>query len=391
MPAMKPIQQTQRHFNMRLQTLTPLHIGTGEELMRDLDFLVERGATYRLDIERILIDQWDRKAIRNPADILRTIPQDQWANYVRYEAKGVPSAQTSGSKLRECMKTHDDLPIIPGSSLKGALRTALAWAGWAERGPKTLHQDDIGRSPKFAAQGLEHQLFSNPPENRNFPNYDLLRALHVGDCRATRPPKNTGYYDILNVRVAKMREFASPIEIEAVATGAQFRGRLSIDKYLFTRPELHFDDRRAWLTELSSRVNDHSRDMIDKLLPRFQEMAKLHDGLKGAARIVEFYAGLRQFITELPAHQCILCLGWGGGWDSKTFGSRLQADPAMFERIVERFKLSRGKAPRKPGDPFPRTRRVAVQERNRVASLAEVMGWVRIDLNEQPMRAAWQG
>jgi CRISPR/Cas system CSM-associated protein Csm5 (group 7 of RAMP superfamily) len=51
-------------------------------------------------------------------------------------------------------------------------------------------------------------------------------------------------------------------------------------------------------------------------------------------------------------------LGWGTGWGSKTFGSRLQQDPNFMERVIGDYRMARGN--RRVGDAFPSSRRICV-------------------------------
>ena len=135
MLTLKPIT---RVLNVQLRTLTPLHIGTGNILMKDIDFVAEGKQTRRLDVDRILTELWDESLSRRatpprPAELLENVPRAEWDQFTAYLAQGIVRASTSGSQLQEQIKTADFKPYIPGSSVKGALRTALGWSGWPEQ------------------------------------------------------------------------------------------------------------------------------------------------------------------------------------------------------------------------------------------------------------------
>ncbi|MCS6910950.1 MAG: type III-A CRISPR-associated RAMP protein Csm5, partial [Anaerolineales bacterium] len=111
-------------FEARVLTLTPLHIGTGRELMQDYDYAVHNGQTWRLN-ESALLDAQnaDDPAVMKrlmevpPAQLLKK-PDDFRADskYFRYIIKGAPRSQQAGSILREQIKTGNDRPYLPGSS-----------------------------------------------------------------------------------------------------------------------------------------------------------------------------------------------------------------------------------------------------------------------------------
>jgi CRISPR-associated protein Csm5 len=376
---MSEITRTQHRFSATVSTLTPLHIGTGVELMKDIDFYIEGNTTHFINVEQVLIDLWDEKYMRGeprkPAEILRTILPQERTRYITHSARGAIRATNSGSKLRECIKTDTNEPYIPGSSLKGALRTALAWTGWEQQIKQPITRASLGRNRSWAGQEIEGRLFRDGAQRtKESLNRDLLRALHVGDLHITNMGRG---YEVLNIQVARTRDFASPIEIEAVGGDAVFRGRISIDTFLFSDQAkgLGFQDRQQWLTELSTRVNKFSGHQLERVIARLGSMQQ-----NGVSNLRQSLTELQNSIPALPATRCVLCLGWGGGWDSKTVGSHLQKDPVFFEQIIAEFRLSRGRVPRRPGDPFPRTRRVMVRQHDGDTRIRGTLGWVVLDL-----------
>jgi CRISPR-associated protein Csm5 len=127
-------------FRLAVTTLTPLHIGTGNTLLRDFDYVTHDGKTWVISedaLAELLGDDEDnlaKMAAGRPAsELLR--PEEFHADspLFRYVLPGEPRTQKSGSVLQEQIKDSWDRPYIPGSSLKGALRTALFYAGYGGR------------------------------------------------------------------------------------------------------------------------------------------------------------------------------------------------------------------------------------------------------------------
>lgn len=384
MLTLKPITQV---LDVRLRTLTPLHIGTGNTLMKDIDYITEerQRQTRRLDVDRILTELWDESLSRHatpprPAELLQVkgISRAEWDHFTAYVARGIVRASTSGAQLQEQIKTADFQPYIPGSSIKGALRTALGWSGWPEVVQGRLDpQRDFKSSSKFAGQLLEDKLFRPAARGGDAPNKDLLRVLQTGDLNVS---KFENGYLICNVQVASRTKCDSPLEIEAVSSESVFRGQWTLHEHLLAQEALGFGSRRAWLDELVSRVNQHSIAQLDWLKRDFAAKE-----LKGSREQANFCEGLQTYIAELAPDTCVLRVGGHAGWDNKTFSSRLSAppasDPNVFEReIVQRYKLYRGKGKRKPGDPFPTTRRVIVREKGRDLEITGMFGWVLLRL-----------
>jgi len=362
-------------FNVTVRTLTPLHIGDGNELRQGFDFAVWNGRTYRLDENAILREKYDRvQPTRGEYPPLqRLLDEADYRNpvFFRYILPGVPRSARTDARVRSFIKDVHQRPYIPGSSLKGAFRTALAWTGWDEIQPK-LERNAIGRSKSWAGQPLERKLFGHNP------NHDLLRALHVSDL--TGPASANESMLLVNAQVLTRKGAGSPVELEAVKSKIVFRGTLTIDEVLFSafaERELHLANRRHWLDELITRVQKHS-------LARLEHLAEWYESAENGKDIARY---LRQLAaTKLPAQQAVVQIGWGAGWDAKTFWTHLQSDPRLFEQLVAEFGLHRapkGSPKRKPGDPFPRSRRAVVNVKDGVTQAVAPLGWVLVEVKAQ--------
>ncbi|MCX7839789.1 MAG: type III-A CRISPR-associated RAMP protein Csm5 [Anaerolineae bacterium] len=363
-------------YLVTVRTLTPLHIGDGNELRQGFDFAVRNGRTYRLDEDAILrekeaqIKPNAKGEYPTPQELLT---EDDYQNplFFRYVLPGVPRSKKTDARVRSFIKDVYNRPYIPGSSLKGAVRTALAWTGWNEIKPQ-LERAAIGRSKSWAGQPLERKLFGPDP------NHDLLRALHVSDL--TGPTSANASMMLVNAQVLTKKGAGSPVELEAVRTKVEFRGTLTMDDVLFTdlaERELHFAKRKHWLDELLMRIQAHSRARLEQLAAWYETA----DQCEEVARYVRQLAA-----TKLPAHQAVLQIGWGAGWDAKTFWTHLQTDAPLFEQLVADFGLHRapkGSPKRKPGDPFPRSRRVVMGDKNGVEKPVAPLGWVLLEVKAQ--------
>lgn len=361
-------------YQISVRTLTPLHIGDGDELKKDFDFAVANGRTYRLDEDAILRAkeaQVKPDARGNYPPPQRLLAEADYKNstFFRYVLPGVPRSAKTDARVKSFIKDVHDCPYIPGSSLKGAFRTALAWTGWDEVKPR-LDRAAIGRSKSWAGQPLERKLFGPDP------NHDLLRALHVSDLAGLTNANESMM--LLNAQVLTKKGVGSPVELETVKTKIEFRGTLTIDDALFgefAERELHFANRKHWLDELMPRVQAHSR-------ARIEQLAAWYETADNGAGIAKFFRDLAA--AKVGGTRAILQIGWGAGWDAKTFGTHLQTDKQLFEQIVADFRMHRaapGSPPRRAGDPFPRSKRVVMNIKD--AKPYAPLGWVIVEIKPQ--------
>ena len=216
-------------YDLTVSVLTPLHIGTGRELLNQYDYAIHNGRTWRLN-EGALLDAQDvEDAEPWPPQLAQSLrrrslleaPHDYRPDngLFRYVLRGTPRSNAQGAQLREQIKDAFDRPYLPGSSFKGALRTALAWNVWQQRDMRP-EISKIDRRRQWAAQTYEKEIFGRDPNN------DSLRALQVSDSA----PVDSERLLILNARVMNRRgSLDAPIEMEAIAPDTQLSLTLKVD------------------------------------------------------------------------------------------------------------------------------------------------------------------
>jgi len=297
--------------------------------------------------------------------------------------------------VNEQIKDVHDRPYLPGSSLKGAIRNALAWQHFPELGlavsRAALIQQRNGRLPSAeqADANYDEALFVASGDG-TAAHRDLLRMLQVGDSSAIDSaglilapatvygggPTQTGGY------ARDLRQQSQGIDVlnvEAIAPGQPFHVDVHIETYPFVSQEqraknLNFAERQTWLLQFAAACRERSAAHIAAEIAYFQD--------RGSSELARFYAALLQEATSLGPESFLLQIGWGAGWESKTLDDRLKADPAGFTEIVHQYKLDqpdkRKSSTYNTGDRFPKTRKLVL---NRGIPWYP-MGWVRVDMAE---------
>ncbi len=360
-------------LDVTITTLTPLHIGNGQELRRDFDYVTHQGQTWVLNADAFLAHlqrpdgSFDERILGRPAaELLESKDFRRDSGFFRYVLPGQPRSQGYGAVLRVQYKDAFDKPYIPGSSLKGALRTILAWHGFQARGMR-LDVNDLRGSRSWAGQGLEREIFGKNP------NYDLLRAMQVADSAS----QNADRLQIINAQVFTGSEkTGAPIELEAVRNDTVFKTTIILDDFLhgdMAERELRFGNRWQWLEELPAIAQHYGREIVAEEIAWYRA--------RNYTNVATFYQRLLNVLEQgkLGKNSFLLQIGWGGGWPSKTIGKPLQADKRAWEELLGNKRLSPARFRRQRGDVFPKSRRaVAVKDQP-----AAPMGWCLVELKKR--------
>ena len=347
-----------------LEVISPVHIGSGSTIS-PIEYVVEDNF-YRVDMDGLFEDDGfdtdgfieDAKA---GAFYLGRFDSKLAKEHVKYGLDVSNSVKNDLYKLgyqpsggiREFIKTGD-LPYIPGSSMKGAIRTAILWK--ALNDPRILEdaQEIIrtqGRvNPKKADEGIEKIVFG-----RN-PNYDILRALQVSDSKITTMNNlelskvvilsdtrdGYGWKTFRGKKSFINHDYddATPIFIEALKPGITLTGTLKIDNWLLRgegeriAEELQFNGKQYLIEDVAMNCKEYAKDFIAGEIKFFARYSG--DALR---RIVEFYKTLGEEVKNLSEKEFLLHISWGSGWHGMTIGELF--DVKDVEMLRRNFDLGK--------------------------------------------------
>jgi len=381
-----------RNLTARVELVSDVHIGTGTELKRDLDWIAPGdGYVYFADSDRLLEIVFERaeadgKDMREVADVLAgsTLADLRTMGWLtrndfgpehplfRYRLRGSPATVN----IREQIKDVYGRPYLPGSSLKGALRTVLAVAAADQIRPDLSR---LGRSRSWAGQPVEAQIFGRDP------NHDLLRALQVGDSApvaSTQLRLRRAHIYPTASRTYRGRSRGLDVDIETLGKGTVLEVPIHVLTELLADRGMPLDQRRdrelahwerhaGWLEGLAKAGQQNARKLLEDEVRFFQEH-------RDVPAVHIFYRQLVDKYTQLQHNEFLLVLGWGGGWHTKTLNRYLKRDQRTFDRLVSRYRLN-PTGTHKPGDPYPKSRHLL-----RVGDKAgPPLGWVKVTLIQQ--------
>jgi CRISPR-associated protein Csm5 len=376
----------------KVTALTPVLVGDGRELS-PIDYMVWKDQVNVLDQTRIFKLLARGPRLEGYLTQLRKATKLDFASWggfaqnfsqrrIPFEAAETATAWNSAppdSLFIPSFAANHAGAYLPASALKGALRTGLAFSRWSpatiDRVAGSLEGD---RLPRRASEGAEasaqlSQLRvlsladSGPVPATSFKIF-LSRTASLDTRQSDKPQlvwKVAGRGSVAPNRVAD----ATPVFAEMAVPGTEFSGAFEERSFL-RNPE--FARNLGWrsspdIATFLSAANDYALAQLKV----HQEFAKLSN-LAGLQQTLE---RLRQELdgAGTASQSCLLCVGWGGGFISKTAFT----DTALASyRNVLRTVPSIAKGLRDQV-PFPKTRRV-VFAADKPTSLP---GWVKIQFD----------
>jgi CRISPR-associated protein Csm5 len=355
---------------MVIEALSPIHIGTGRELSADVDYVVANHV-YVIDLEWMLAhlnaEQLARAMGAEPLSrLLSAEDREEFARYILER----PASKASVPQLREQIKDLDSDPYIPGSSLKGAVRTALLWA-------MTFVEGLPSEQPR--ADQLERELLTGTRRASlpgSDPNFDLLRAFRPADSYSASAEDDlellqVGLYSLSGRPTELRRKPEEQFFVEAMAAGTQLQADVSLDEYLL-RPEvarrLGLDGKQNWIRGWLTYCHAYGSAVIEHEVAFYSRF--------GPAALEEFYRELKKRAATAEAgREAVLPLAWGTGWHGKTIGTALEEEEV--DEIRTRYRLGRQGYP-----VFPKSRRLVERNGEPVSPL----GWVFLRIAEESIQ-----
>ncbi len=378
----------------RLTCVTPLLVGDGRRLS-PIDYMVWKDHVNVLDQWRIF-----RLLAKGPrldgylAQLKRAEKLDfaSWGGFAQnFAGRRIPFENPAYSAYWN-RAAGDSLhiptfaggasgPYLPGTAIKGALRTAMMFANWRDG----MLQDVVARTrgerfPRRPAESVEDQGLGPAGVNK-------MRFVGAGDS-AVVPNSQFKVYLLRTSTLVPQRgglglgwklsprgavdgarpEESTPAFAEMAVPGSTFEGDWN-EKTFFLQPEIR---RMVRWPESMGRA-------------RIFEAANVYAaGLIALQRQYASWAGMGLLDRSLEALEqrlasarekgsCLVSLGWGGGLPTKS--AWLDTTNADYRQILTQFALyNRALASNMP---FPKTRKIVFLD-NRPATLP---GWAELSID----------
>jgi len=354
-----PVQKINRLLHYYLQTLSPVHVGSGARLRKRMDYFSASGRIWLLHKQRF--ESVLAKHQQALEDYANSDDPDVYALAGRHHLDLASIIDTSYSgeaeaeEMFEFVRSGTGVPYLPGSSIKGALRTVLLWKisqdpNWQQSKPQLLAEALQARDERWAATAFTENAFNIAVKQKrlNDSNHDLMRVLHVSDVHFSSDDIEFADTRIFNLtdessagwkkmksRNEKIPRDGTPLAAEALRLKAAAIVTLTIDDFLLqsdaAQIEGEFRKNAGLFNSLPKICNDYAARQIAKQRAFFEKY-KL-------TALVNFYDELEKEHANLPEGDFLLRLSWGSGWQGMT--GELVEDSDDMQRIRKKFNMGK--------------------------------------------------
>jgi len=372
-------------YQCNLQILTSVHVGSGEKLVENFDFFPQ-GSKIHIINSSTMFAAVEKLGADKIMEFTRVVEDGDIAAWLQKQGirlDNIASHSFNFSEKKTPRKIHAHIrdafgnPLIPGSSLKGALRTAIIrkLVGTANNYSLlnfeilAIKKRDKWPRPQEADKYFLKKLLGDDPKT------NLLRTLTVGDF--TFSSQNVSIHEAYVYRMDspsgssmtrkknKRGRLMAPIVVEKLSESFASQGTVSFDEFL---PEKNNEKKcfkfkaRLSLPWLLDACRSLTRHTIETELQFLEGKAgKPVDGLRG------FYTRLSEQIEKLSENEVIIQTAWGSGWRGMT-GQLLESDD-LTDDLRKKLQL----AGKYLSFPFPKSRRLTL-----VNGTDNPMGWIKL-------------
>lgn len=351
--------------NFHIETITPVHVGNGKFIQRDTEYILDGDNILVISPDKFLqvigpnkLEEWLNKIEKGLSiePLLAGInpPPNKEDISSRIIHNNYDKASTLPT-LKEQISSGTGKPYIPGSSLKGSIRSAIFASLIREENrpvPFTRIQNDWG---KLTSEILENDFFGNDPKN------DVFRFLRVGDAYFQENSTVSIRMGNINIKgdVVVDLDFSKQQLTEAIGARHKTMVSIRIDSIGMTR-NTHYHqigqtpDYLKDLKTLTGLLNKNTMLLLKQELD-FWDQYEDDDVTEYINVLVEIH----EEIKHLKPGCCILRVGHGMGW---TFLSgNWMKDPKLFAQsdfteVVEKIRPNNSRYRQYP---YPKTRRVS--------------------------------
>lgn len=307
--------------DITIKTLTPIHIGSGVVLQNNTDFVSshegEDTMLYVIDDRKLLKLIGDDKmqywlaSIENREDTKKLLENlGSGAHPSQYCTRDILcfSNVIQNETLKEQIHNGLGLPYIPGSSIKGAIRTVILSylsKNIENKENKVLYRGEVNASV------IEKELFGKDPQR------DIFRFIHVGDAYFEKGSEIA--LRMININYRERNDLLDRSKsqlIEAIGIEVETKFKLDIleEYYDFAKSYYaslgNLPKSIRQINDLFILINKHTRQLLESEYEYWSNADK-----EGADDYIENIGYILEEIKKcVEGKSCVLRIGHGSGW-----------------------------------------------------------------------------
>jgi len=297
---------------IQITTLTPVHIGSGNFLQYNTEFVQTSTTTKQflrvVDDRKVLsligdehLDDWLLSIERKESIkemVKRYAPQSKPVDYSKRRILLFSDVKDTDT-LKECIHNGFGVPYIPGSSIKGSIRTAVL-ASMATK-INGLSGKIKNRSGRISAELIEKDLFGKDP------NSDVFRFLQVGDAYFEKDVE-IALRLVMRLNVTGNRETLLPARQNSKPQLVEAIG--ADEETTFQMKLMPRFEKVSSLDELFLLVNTHTSKLVEEEMQIWRD----YDNRIGADEYIEKMNDILSYTKNCQKGECILRIGHASGW-----------------------------------------------------------------------------
>lgn len=377
-------------IEVQVKTITPIHIGSGNELKGNFEYLhfQNEGVVGVIDPLKIFeiigeenLNTWVT-AVEKQENLLKHLPQLRNVSSRDISSRILNIYDQAPDSDRNAIKEQIHLglgkPTLPGSSLKGSIRTAILTKLIKDNPSFVQKEENLGlakrgRLVKYHAGQVEaNYLTMGRPDSSKFgdlrqnPNKDLLRFLRVGDAyfdQSTTIVKNK-VVNLFRDKWGEKREESS--FYECIPSNAIAHTVLQVPEKQIKEYQ---DKQRVRLEHASllnpnrlfKLLNKHTLELLNGEIAFWED----EDNPIAIGDYLEHLNQIRELAKDANEQECVIRVGAASGWEFMT-GGWLNGKDVMGDFILsDRSWTSLKRGLRKKNYPddllFPKTRKMIAE------------------------------
>ncbi|MEO0091510.1 MAG: type III-A CRISPR-associated RAMP protein Csm5 [candidate division WOR-3 bacterium] len=347
-------------MKLKIKILSPVNIGSGETKTK-IDYIIENGKVHFIneDLFNDLIcqDKLDKQFI----NWIQNGGNDISQFLVKYPAVkekiitnplySLPVKETPKNEVHLHIKDSKNNFYIPGSSIKGAIRTALLYN--ALKNTKLdrnifegILKVDLKKRGNQVAMELEKLMFragvrKNDRVIYNDAKYDLLRFIHISDAFPI-----SAEYSILPIitysdddkeiiriyaEVIERGEFICDFNID-VSTLLKLKNSNEENEWIGFKEKF----KRVFGVDLSSISEKNYEETKNLIIKNILKKCETFSN-----DVKDTQSKLKISYNQIPISEGVINIGLGGGYRKKTVGTIIESYTDIFKKLRLKFELGK--------------------------------------------------